>query len=359
MKRFLALIFSIIMSAIVLTSCGMGSGDTLEISNVTAVYDETTGETTVTISYLDDVEAPLVFVIPKGEQGVSGNGIDKIVPVPGATEGTTDLMIYFTDGRSPYKVTVSNGKDGASVTNIKILNEQPDGYPVGSKEVVFVDQNEQPIGNSFVIPAGKDGDEISNIYGEKQDNGTVKVTVVYKGNSKKEFTIPGGRGIANIDSGFDSQTNEYLIVIQYTDDSENTTLRCARPTGLLNGISDPHPEIGIVGDFYIDTENKKIFKKISETDWEEIIDLKNDRETFTVKFVADSGMSIISGKNEFEVQEGKCFLAAGFDVPIPYKTGHTFKGWYTTREPNATHGAFTDLTPVTCQLTLYAVWEEN
>lgn len=357
MKRFLALIFTLIMCVNFLTSCGMGTGDSLEISNITAVYDEETGETTVTISYLDDIEAPLVFVIPKGEQGVSGSGIENIVPVDGETEGTTDLMIYFTDGRQPYRVTVSNGKDGVSITNIKIINEQPDGYPAGSKEVAFVDQNDKQIGNSFIIPAGKDGDEISNIYGEKQADGSVKVTVAYTGDETKEFSIPGGRGIASIDSDFDSATNEYMLIVSYNDNSEATVVRFTRPTGLLNGIGDPMPEKGIVGDFYFDTENKKIFKKITATEWEEIIDLKNERETFTVKFVVDSGMSIVSGKNEFEIQDGKCFVAAGFSIPVPLKQGYTFKGWYTTREPNATNGAFTDLTPVSCGLTLYAVWE--
>ena len=61
-------------------------GDSLEISGVSAVYDEKTGVTTVTIRYLDDIEEPLVFEIPKGAQGdvgQTGNGIREVKTMPG------------------------------------------------------------------------------------------------------------------------------------------------------------------------------------------------------------------------------------------------------------------------------------
>ena len=357
MKKFFALLFTLIMSFNVLTSCSLGGGDSLEISNISAVYDEETGETTITISYLDDIEEPLVFVVPKGEQGEIGNGILKIETVDGEIEGTTDLMIYFTDGRQPQKVTVSNGKDGTSIANIIIVSEEPEGYPKGSKKVVFVDKNDKPIGDPFVIPAGKDGSEIDNIVGVQQKDGTVKVTVSYTDNNSKEFTIPGGRGIANIDSNM--VDNEYLVIITYTDNTEQT-LRFTRPTGLLSGIGDPPLELGIIGDFYIETENKVIFKKIGEYAWEKIIDLKNERTPYSVKFTFDSGMSMAFGtSNEFTIQDGKSFYSEGYSIPIPSKIGYTFKGWYTTRSPQPTNGAFTDLTPVTCDLVLFALWEEN
>ncbi|MBE5753413.1 MAG: hypothetical protein E7343_05045 [Clostridiales bacterium] len=357
MKKLFALLFTLIMSFNVLASCSLGGGDSLEISNITAVYDEETGETTITISYLDDIEEPLVFVVPKGEQGEIGNGILKIEPVDGEIEGTTDLMIYFTDGRQPQKVTVSNGKDGTSIANIKIVSEEPEGYPKGSKKVVFVDKNDNPIGDPFVIPAGKDGSEIDDIVGEKQNDGTVKVTVSYTDNNSKEFTIPAGRGIANIDSNI--LDNEYIIIITYTDNTVQP-LTFTRPTGLLSGIGDPPPELGIIGDFYIDTENKIIFKKIGEYAWDNVINLKNERAPYKVKFTFDSGMSMAFGtSNEFTIEEGKCFISAGETIPIPSKTGYTFKGWYTTRSPQPTNGAFTDLTPITCDLVLFALWEEN
>ncbi len=356
MKKFFALLFTLIMSFNVLTSCSLGGGDTLEISNISAVYDEETGETTITIRYLDDIEEPLVFVVPKGEQGEIGNGILKIEPVAGEIEGTTDLMIYFTDGRQPQKVTVSNGKDGVSIANIKIVSEQPEGYPKGSKMVVFVDKNDEPIGDPFVIPAGKDGAEIDDIVGVPQNDGTVKVTVSYTDNNSKDFTIPGGRGVANIDSDIDG--NDYVIIITYTDDSEPTMLNFQRPTAWLSNAGEPKPELGIIGDFYFDTDKKIIYKKIGEYAWDIVVDLTNKEPPCKVKFTFDSGMSMDSGtNNEFTLEEGKCFYSSGYTIPIPRKEGSTFKGWYTTREPQPTHGAFTDLTPVTCDLTLFALWE--
>ena len=365
MKRFFAFIFTIIMCFNFLTACSMGSGDSLEIESITARLDEETGETIITIRYLDDMEEPLVFVLPKGETGEVGNGIAKIEPVEGEVEGTTDLMIYFTDGREPQKVTVSNGKDGTSIVNIKIVSEEPEGYPIGSKMVVFVDQNDEPVGDPFVIPAGENGSEIIDIQGETQADGSVKVSVTYTGDEVKEFTIPGGRSIEKIESDFSA--NEYIIIISYTDGSEPTALRFARPTGLLSGAGAPKDEEGIAGDFYIDTENKKIWQKDSSGKWKELIDLKNERETCKVKFVADPDVSLFSGSWEYYIPEGKSFFSEGYNLPIPlHKEGKIFKGWYTTRTPNVTNSAFTDLTPITAPksaegvlvLTLYAVWEE-
>ncbi len=360
MKKFFAFIFTIILCMNIFAACGMS--DSLEIESITAICDEETGDTIVTIRYLDDMEAPLVFVLPKGEQGdvgQVGNGIKEVVPKDGATPGTTDLVIYFTDG-TEFTVTVSDGKDGVSITNIKIVNDNPEGHPAGSKEVAFVDQNGEQIGDSFVIPAGKDGAEIDDIVGVPQNDGTVKVTVSYTDNNSKEFTIPGGRGIADIDSNMDG--NEYLVIITYTDNSEPTTLRFTRPTGLLNGIGEPPSELGIIGDFYIDTDNRIIYKKIGEYAWDFIIDLKNERTPVKVKFMCDSDMSMEPGtSNEYTIPEGKSFWSEGFSIPVPQKSGYTFKGWYTTREPKPTHGAFTDLTPVTAQnsdesiLILYAL----
>ena len=356
MKKFFAFLFTIILSMNFLVSCGMS--ESLEIASVTAVYDEETGDTTITIRYLDDVEAPLVFVIPQGAQGdvgQAGNGIDRIEPKDGETPGTTDLVIYFTDGREPYTVTVLNGKDGVSVTNLKIVNENPEGHPEGSKEVVFVDQYDNPIGEPFVIPAGEDGSEIADIIGETQEDGSVKVTVSYTGGGEKEFSIPGAKGILNVTS--DIVGNEYLIIVEYNDGSEPTTLRFNRPTAWWSGLGEPSSDMGIVGDFYFDTSLKKIYKKITDFDWELVADLTIVRDEYTVSFTIDANMSFSGNTNEFTIEEGESFLSSGFDVPTAEKAGYKFIGWYTKRTPTPVHGAFTDLTAVTCNLVLYACWE--
>ena len=48
-------------------------------------------------------------------------------------------------------------------------------------------------------------------------------------------------------------------------------------------------------------------------------------------------------------------------IPIPTWPGHTFLGWYATREGNnidpRIHGQLTNLTTITGNMTVYALWD--
>ena len=153
-----------------------------------------------------------------------------------------------------------------------------------------------------------------------------------------------------------------MVIIQYNDGSAPTTLNFTRPTAWLSGLGAPPDDIGILGDFYFATEIVKIYqKKLDDYGiefWEEIADLTVERKTYTVIFTIDADMSYNGSRNEYELEDGKSFLSVGWDIPEPTKSGYRFKGWYTKRDPKPYNGAFTDLTPVTCNLVLYASWEK-
>ncbi|MBO5481398.1 MAG: InlB B-repeat-containing protein [Clostridia bacterium] len=370
MKKLAAFLLTIIFCANFLTGCGgFGVGDSLEISGVSAVYDEKTGVTTVTIRYLDDIEEPLVFEIPKGAQGdvgQTGNGIREVKTMPGDEKGTTKLLIYFTDGSDPVSVILKDGvdgkdgEDGISISGIRTVEELPDG----SVRIAFVDSNGNDIGEPILIPAGEDGSKITDITADTEtEDGSVVVKVSYNDGEPKEFTIPAGKGVSDIQSTYDVNTHEYKIIFTYTDDT--TVDFTFRPTAWLSGYGDPLPTLGIVGDYYFDKTLKIIHLKVEENKWEVIANLEKEKNTYKVTFAISAGMNYTGPLQIYEIKEGESFavkVSEYGNIPIPTKTGYTFVGWYTVENPDlltVNHGRFTDLTPIFGDMTLYAHWEKN
>ena len=117
-----------------LSSCGFGGGDSLEIENITAELQDD-GSTRITIQYFDDVEKPLVFEIPmgamgedglkgekgdQGEKGDTGNGI-KSATITNTQEGEQTLTIVYTDEK--FEDTVVTVKDGATIEKAERVDE--------------------------------------------------------------------------------------------------------------------------------------------------------------------------------------------------------------------------------------------
>lgn len=336
----------------------MGMGDSLEISDIKAVYDEKTGITTVTIYYLDDIEEPLVFEIPKGEQGetgLPGAGIDKIIPE--ITQNGTKLIFHFTDGRDPYPVEVLNGKDGISIVDVE--TEELAG---GAMQVVFIDSNGNKVGDPFVVPAGVDGDKITGIVPVTNTDGSVTVTVSYSQAEAESFTIPAANGITNIESNVVG--NEYKIKFYYTDGT-SSEISFLRPASWLSGNGGPLPESGIEGDFYFDLVYKNIYIKKNdgtEVKWEKIADLEKTEEVYTVVFMPGSGATINGSPSTYTFAPGQSFSTSGKGtIPVPTKDGYVFKGWYAAEAGYITenNGQFTDLTPITGNLTLHPQWKKG
>ena len=357
MKRIALFICSLLFCLSTFTSCGFGMSDSLEISDIKAVYDETTGITTVTITYLDDIEEPLVFEIPKGEQGetgLPGAGIDKIIPEKHGD--ITKLIFHFTDGREPYTVEVLNGKDGISIVDVETTPLEG-----GAMQVVFIDSNGGKVGDPFIVPAGVDGDKITGIVPNTNADGSVTVTVSYSKAESETFTIPAANGISSIESSIVG--NDYKIKFLYTNGS-SSEVSFLRPASWLSGNGEPMNSLGIEGDFYFDLVYKNIYIKKdngSEIKWEKIADLEKTEEVYTIVFMPGSGASI-NGTSTYTFAPGQSFSTSEKgSIPIPQKEGYVFKGWYAAESGYITenNGQFTDLTPVTGNLTLHPQWKKG
>ena len=62
-------------------------------------------------------------------------------------------------------------------------------------------------------------------------------------------------------------------------------------------------------------------------------------------------------QKEYKIIAGGCFATSNISLPIPYRTGYDFAGWYATPSPLPyVSGTFTDMTTVNSDITLYAKW---
>jgi uncharacterized repeat protein (TIGR02543 family) len=198
-------------------------------------------------------------------------------------------------------------------------------------------------------------------------DGSIKLKVFYTNNEEpSEFTINAARGVKNISTKLEN--NQYIITFTYTD---GTTEEIAfyRPAAWLSGTGAPDPDAGIDGDFYFDIANKLIYQKYDGV-WgngkggkDPLVDLTLQAITYTVTFVIGEDVRVAPGtKTEYSIKAGESFAAKKYSVPVPIHNNpdYEFLGWYTVDDEDlltVNHSNFTDLTPISGDLTLYAHWK--
>ena len=109
-KKIIAFLCSIFM-IFSISGCSFTADEYLEISTITTkLLDD--GTTMVMITYTDETLEPLIFYIPKGdegEKGEEGNGIKEIKEEVDPNTGDVTLTIYFTDEQmEPITYTLKN-----------------------------------------------------------------------------------------------------------------------------------------------------------------------------------------------------------------------------------------------------------
>ncbi len=321
------------------------------ISDITAVPNED-GDIVVTITYDDEDVEPVVFIIPNGEDGAQGTGISEIVEVveDGDEENTTIRISYTDEDIPPTELKIPNG---SSIWKIeKVEGSNPEIMRITLTDGSLIDI-EMPVPNGI-----KNYETILN------KDGSITFVITFTNGESISIPIPKGEkgvGIADIQTSIEG--DYYVLKITLTDGTKLDPLKFPKPADAntwLSGQGKPSDTIGKNGDFFFDTANLVIYGKENGS-WVVIHNFGDSGESYKVSFKlndSNEAPASLSGPLFYEIDRGNYFASHGYSIPIPTRPGFTFNGWYTTATPNATNGAFTDLTPVFSDLTLFANWIE-
>ena len=348
-----------------LTGCGfVVEEEPLSILGITSQVLED-GQTMVVITYTDEEVPPTVFYLPKGQDGQIGKDGTGIASFDYKKDnyGNYDVEIKFTDDTiEPVKLKLTNG---VSIANISTKYNEEKGV---TELIVYY--SDGTASDPFVLPKGDKGEDGIGIVDYKQDfneDGSSILTFVYSDGSEFKCDVPApekgqdGKGIAAIIA---SQTDtEYVLTITFTDNSMPQIVRFEKPALWLFGTTPPNDVTdGKDGDFYYDTSKNTIYIKKNGV-WAPQTDFKDVDTKYTVTFNLNADDAIFTPGFGFDSSyifvNGETFYSRGKIVPIPYRNGYDFAGWYTSENPTSTSGTFTDLTPVISDMTLYARWVET
>ena len=374
-KIFKGMLLSLLLisSSASLSGC-FGFGDeAMEISSITTVTLEN-GDIQVIITYVDEDTKPTTFVVPKGdsgEDGKDGNGIKEITSSQSEDGLNTLVNITFTqENVDPIQIPVPNG---VSIKNIeKRFEEETQCTYI---KFLFTDGSES---EEYAIPKGepgkdgidgKDGISIVEIIPTVNRDYSVTLQIVLSEGEPVEVLIPApekgdkgddGKEIADITAEYAG--DKYVVKVTYNDESTNE-IEFARPNRWFTDRVEP--EGSIVGDLWYDIDHQIIYirQNVGGTDrWVSVMNFADVTEDpFRVDFYLNDSITepayMPSGTlNYYEIEPNKNFYSSGYEMPEPTRVGYEFAGWYTVKNPGPAHGAFTDLTLVMSETTLYAKW---
>ena len=361
------------------TGCGsFFSEDLLQIADVEHVI-LSDGQTRITITYTDDTVEPDVFYIPRGimgEVGNDGNGIAEITPVHDDENHQTLLTITFTNEAVAPKTLVI--PDGVSIVGV---NDYYDEI-TGNHTITFISSNSERFQfDPIIIPRGEKGEKGNGIRDfrvedyKNETTGEIGKSFIFMLDDGREekIDIPNAVGIERIMAEEDLEQNMYKLKITYNT-GETVPVMFPRPADPnrwysinpeenLNSSADLTSYFGKNGDFFFDEPRKEIWTK-KEGEWVKIISFGGN--TCTVNFDLNDNdddsqnRASMTAKKSYSIPSGTYFIANGFDIPMPTRSGYEFCGWYTKKEVTNkyTMSPFTDLTTVSSDLTLYAKWEK-
>ena len=362
MKKIIMFLFITLSSLCFLTSCGtFFSEEELMISSITSkMLDD--GSTKLIINYTDETKTPDEFIIPRG---LTGNGIKEIKTSKGEKEGTTIVEVIYTDMyMSPVTFEVKDGKDITGVST-KIDEETGEMF-------LMIQYSDGTSSEPILLPKGEkgeDGDGFAGYDYTANDDGSQTYIFHFTKSPDVEILIPApekGNGIKTITS--DETDDEYILIIEYTDERENDVIKFKRPSepnAWYSGSKEPDRELGRDGDYYMDYAHKAIWYKSNGT-WSKVVNYDDGYEEYTITF--DLNDKDDGGKQAQMVGYNVCtgmkrntyFWQNGYDkIPVPTREGYKFVGWYRSKVVmDPTYGAFNDFTVILSDLTLYAIWEK-
>ena len=361
MKRKLLFLLVLVTGLFTLGSCSFFEEDAEGVKDITFSENEN-GDVVVTITYYDEFESTKEQIIPSGLDGKDGISVSIEVVrekdlyrnkvILNLSDGTQQVM-YVPDGVRIVDVTTTDF-EGA---NGMILH-----YSDGSQS------------DAIRLPKGDTGNgiDIKKSSWVVNEDGSVDVEIYYtESDDPISFTIPtGAKG-----NGIDSITpfmeeGKYGLVILYTD-GDTQTIDFARPALWYRGEGAPdganNAEIvadAVVGDYFFDFFGHKIYVLQAVTGvgqiWDLVVDFSKEQDQFVVVFDENLGEDIEHEAEPFTrritVRYGEYLLGKLYPAS---RDGYTFIGWATSPVVTPTTGFLTELTPITSNLTVYAIWEKN
>ena len=320
------------------------------IKNIEVVQDEQ-GNAIITITYTDSSKKPVTFTLPKGEDGIDGAGIKK-VEYTQDQYGVTTVTISFTNSLEPVSFTLQPGK---SIADVKFEKDESE-----NTLIIFIDSDGNEL-SPITVFRGDTGIGIVSIIPDYHLDGSATLTITLGDESTYEVEIPApkqGRGIKTIVSR--KEGTKVILLITYTDDTTEEVTFDSTPSW-TTGNSKPGDSFGYNGDYYFDISHDIIYIKENGV-WTVAVDFNTNAAEYSVIFELNDTTAepaeFTTGTRSYVIRNGETFYSSNFDMPIPTRNGYTFGGWYTSQTPNVTHGAFTNLTPVLSDMTLYAKWNQ-
>lgn len=347
-----------------LTSCAFfDDGSGTEIKSVVPTYDDKTGNTIITITFVDEDIQPVTFLIPRGLSGKDGVSIKDITSKMLADNKTIELTISYSDPSvqdTVLSVPVLEGK------GVREVNVETDEEGNTTFQFTYTDNTKGPI---IQVPKGKDGNGIESFdVSDPDSNGIMVATVKFTDGTEKTFEIKNGKdGVSVATIEYDAEKSDdshYVLKVTYSDTyTETITLDRPKSTIWYTGTIAPDKESAAlskanVGDFYLNRLNGYVYQLESDGTWNFLFGMKSDgtssgEEVYhTVFFDPGEGkINDIKGTVMSDVLEGHTLSLNR--IPLPVYDGHAFEGWYTDIN-NVNSGNFTDMVPVYSDLKLFA-----
>ena len=390
----------IILCLFILSGCGSFFGEETATGIANIEKNELAdGTIQLIITYYDEEIDPVEIIIPKGQDGLKGNGIKDIYPEPG--ENSTKIIVTYTDTSVPQdEFEIPHGTE---IQEILVVDEEgnvieEEDY-IGAKfiKIVYTEKDSKnPEKNKeslFELPKGEKGNGIETIYAGKlnpdgtidetmkNEDGSVTLGIKYTDSDDLQIlNIPASKSIIKTEGS--DNGNQYVIKITYntidpiTGKNEFAEFKFTKPriTQWLYGDTSPKDWMGNVGDYYYDTDSKIIYFKIEVEGnpmghWDDIVNLGIQDQTCHVTFNLNGGYFETEVEEEIvrtyenkvvEIKKGQYFYGnTKINIPIPQRDGYTFMGWYTPGPVDQITSKFTDLTIVTTDINLFAKWQEN
>ena len=411
MRKTIPLIALLIAMCFILTACGSfmewGDEEEKQIERIDK-HTDANGVVYMDIYFVGE-ETPQSIPLPSGADGTSisfdatyNNDERKTVVTVSFSDGSADQTFDIKDGQSITSVSISEGEIGIGdvlcfYCGNDLVGEIPMSQIRGKDGATWLTGTSAPDnavgkdGDFFLntdkfdvyIKKGETWTTVGNLTGagidkietyESADGSGIKIT--YNEQSGWEPTIVLCPGITDINLKLSEDKKQFVFEVVLSNGivDENGVAQTfskefaiARFPQWESGTNFPSENDGIIGDFYFYEPTQTILHKKS-TGWVTIISfnelLNQENDKVNVTFDALGGKMAITGftnpteKYEMTVTKGS-FVHADL-IPIPTKDGFTFGGWYTVPDPNPlVNGRFTDMVPVSQNITLYAYWIPN